>query len=170
MRCYSRTTLSAALFALSLSIVSVCQAESLFPDKALEAAVRKNVFSKRGTQEPLTADDVKDLSQVVAKGAGIRDLSGIEHCKRLMLLDLADNEISDLEILRRMFEPFPKNWQTLFYPGRRVKLKRTLYHGGYLPLSSEGEVITTTQNLIRPVKVEFDRLTLEISPNDISPI
>ncbi|MFM8327143.1 MAG: hypothetical protein ACKN9U_19980, partial [Pirellulaceae bacterium] len=46
-------------------------AQSVFPDKALEAAVRKEVFAKRFNEEPITADDVKNISQVVAKGKGI---------------------------------------------------------------------------------------------------
>ena len=45
-------------------------AEDLFPDKNLEAAVRKYVFSKKQTAEPLVEEDVRDLSTIVAKGQG----------------------------------------------------------------------------------------------------
>ena len=75
-------------------------AEDLFPDKNLEAAVRKYVFSKKQTVEPLVEEDVRDLSTMVAKGKEIRDLTGIEKCRSLALLDLADNEISDITGLK----------------------------------------------------------------------
>ncbi|MFN7734213.1 MAG: leucine-rich repeat domain-containing protein [Pirellula sp.] len=77
-------------------------AQDLFPDKALEAAVRREVFEKRNNTEPLTADDVKNLSQVVGKGKGIKSLEGLQHCKALMKLDLEKNEITDLAPLREL--------------------------------------------------------------------
>ena len=33
---------------------------------------------------------------MVGKGKGIKNLEGLQHCKALMLIDLEDNEISDL--------------------------------------------------------------------------
>lgn len=74
-------------------------AEDLFPDKALEAAVRQEVFAKRYNDEPLTVEEVAKISQVVAKGAGIKSLAGLEHCAALMLIDLEDNHIEDLSPL-----------------------------------------------------------------------
>jgi len=71
-------------------------AQDLFPDKGLEAAVRREVFEKRYNSEPLTADDVKKISQVIGKGKGIKSLEGLQHCKALMKLDLENNEIADL--------------------------------------------------------------------------
>ncbi len=78
---------------------SATLAQDLFPDKALEAAVRQEVFAKRYNDEPLTVEDVAKISQVVAKGAGITSLSGLEHCAALMLVDLEDNQIEDLSPL-----------------------------------------------------------------------
>ena len=83
-------------FLLVSALAAPAFAEGLFPDPSLEAAVRSYVFAKRGGTEPLTVDDVENISQVVARGKGIRDLTGLEHCKRLMLLDLTDNEVEDL--------------------------------------------------------------------------
>ena len=71
-------------------------APPLFPDPALEAAVRSHVFGKRDNKEPLTADDVKNLSGLKASGKGIGSLAGLEQCASLMSLDLAGGEISDL--------------------------------------------------------------------------
>jgi len=87
-----------ALVTLSVPISNQCQVQSqdLFPDKALEAAVRREVFEKRYNAETLTADDVKNISQVVGKGKGIKNLEGLQHCKALMKLDLENNEIADL--------------------------------------------------------------------------
>lgn len=69
---------------------------SLFPDPKLEAEVRARVFSKRNNTEPLTADDVAEISRIEAPRKGIRDLTGLQHCRSLMLVDFADNEITDL--------------------------------------------------------------------------
>lgn len=71
----------------------------LFPDKALEAAVRKFSATKRDTDMPLTVEDVKDISTVEGVGKGIKDLTGLENLKSLALLNLAGNEISDLSAL-----------------------------------------------------------------------
>lgn len=75
---------------------AILPAQDLFPDKALEAAVRAEVFAKRYNQEPLTIDDVKTISQVVGKGKGITNLEGLQHCAALMLIDLENNQIADL--------------------------------------------------------------------------
>jgi internalin A len=69
---------------------------SIFKDKKLEEAVRQYVFEKRNTTKPITAADVANLSVIKAKGAGITDLSGLEHCRKLASLELADNQIKDL--------------------------------------------------------------------------
>lgn len=68
----------------------------IFKDKKLEEAVRQYVFAKRNTTQPITAADVATLSVIKAKGAGITDLSGLEHCKRLASLELGDNQIRDI--------------------------------------------------------------------------
>jgi hypothetical protein len=39
---------------LLLAVAQAFPAESIFPDKNLEAAVRKRVFAKRDNQQPLT--------------------------------------------------------------------------------------------------------------------
>lgn len=70
--------------------------KSVFPDKALESAVRAEVFAKRHNDEPITAEDVAKISRVVGTGKGIQSLEGLQHCKSLMLIDLADNKIEDL--------------------------------------------------------------------------
>ena len=70
---------------------------SIFPDKSLEKVVRRYVFAKRDNSEPLTADDVKNISTIEGKGKGIRDLRGLEQCKALQLLDLEDNDIADID-------------------------------------------------------------------------
>jgi hypothetical protein len=71
-------------------------ADELFPDKALESAVRKEVFAKRYNDEPLTKEDVKDISQVHGKGLGIKNLQGLEHCVAVQEIDLEDNQIEDI--------------------------------------------------------------------------
>jgi internalin A len=72
---------------------------SIFPDKRLEAAVRQQVFAKRASKDPLTADDVGTVSTVSAPFAGITNLSGLEHCRSLALFEAPGNRISDLRPL-----------------------------------------------------------------------
>lgn len=96
-------------------------AGSLFEDKALEDAVRKYVFEKRNNSEPLTKEELSNISTIKAKDQGITSLKGLEHCinlasfdapgnsiadlsplagmKRLQFLDVADNNISDISTL-----------------------------------------------------------------------
>lgn len=77
-------------------MTAVPLAAQIFPDKNLEEAVRQYVFEKRHTEEPIVAEDVATISTISARDKGIRDLTGLEHCKRLMLLELPGNEVSDL--------------------------------------------------------------------------
>lgn len=92
----------ASVLATLLSLCPTSFAQDLFPDKALEAAVRREVFEKRYNTEPITAEDVKNISQVVGKGKGIKNLEGLQHCKALMKIDFEKNEIEDLSPLREL--------------------------------------------------------------------
>jgi internalin A len=69
---------------------------SIFPDAALESAVRRQVFAKRNNNEPITAEDVADIAIIEGRGLGIKNLAGLEHCRKVALLNLAENEIADL--------------------------------------------------------------------------
>jgi len=84
-------------------IQKVASANSIFADKQLEAAVRRQVFAKRNTSEPLGAEDVKHVSTVqpdsVETGAEIKSLEGLQHCLELSLLELPHHQISDLKPL-----------------------------------------------------------------------
>ena len=57
---------------------------------ALEAAVRSHVFGKRDNKEPLTADDVKNLSGIKTSGKAIKNLSGLEN----LIVYLTGNPLS----------------------------------------------------------------------------
>jgi len=94
---------SAVFLSVSLAIqaqVAIC--DDLIPDKNLETVVRREVFDKRYNTEPLTAEDVKNISQVVGKGKGIKSLEGLQHCKSLMKIDLEKNEIVDLAPIKEL--------------------------------------------------------------------
>lgn len=71
-----------------------------FPDKNLEAAVRAMVFEKKSNMEELSEDDLRKISTLEAKGKGIQNLSGLEKCTNLLLLDLSNNQVSDLTPLK----------------------------------------------------------------------
>ncbi len=84
-------------------------AQSIFPDKALEAAVRQEVFAKRYNEEPITVEDVKNISEVKAIGKGVENLEGLQHCVALQMVNFRNNKISnlgpmkDLKMLQQIF-------------------------------------------------------------------
>jgi Leucine-rich repeat (LRR) protein len=67
-----------------------------FPDKNLEAAVRKFIFEKRDNDKPLVESELVNLSTIQGVGRGITNLSGLEKCENLASLDLSKNKISNL--------------------------------------------------------------------------
>lgn len=94
-----------SVFAIAFSLVFLARpanSDDLFPDKNLEAAVRREVFEKRYNNDALTAEDVKNISQVVGKGKGIKSLEGLQNCKALMKIDLGKNEIVDLAPIKEL--------------------------------------------------------------------
>jgi len=98
---FSRRHFGGWIAGLLVSVLGASvQAEGIFADKNLEAVVRQYVFEKRNNQEPLTEKDVENLSTIEGKGKGITNLSGLEHCHSLALLDLEGNNISDLAPLK----------------------------------------------------------------------
>lgn len=72
---------------------------SIFPDKALEEAVRKQVFAKRENKEPITAEDVANIAILEGKNMGIKDLTGLEKCAQLASITLPGNQITNLKAI-----------------------------------------------------------------------
>src|SRR3954453_5166999 len=98
-------TLFATLLVLAQTLALAMAAEStnqppIFPDKKLEAAVRKYVFEKRETDKPIVEADVVNISTIDGKGLGITDLTGLEKCQSLAALDLAKNQIKNVASLK----------------------------------------------------------------------
>jgi len=89
-----------ALLVLFSGLRSVVVAEDIFPDKSLDLVVRREVFAKRGNQEPLTIEDLAKVSRFAGKGKKIASLEGLQHCRFLLDIDLENNEISDCTPLR----------------------------------------------------------------------
>ena len=90
------TSLVTLLSTIAITVLSLqAQAEDLFPDKNLEAAVRRQVFEKRNSKDPLVEKDVVNISTIDGRGKGIQNLKGLEACKSLAAVDLADNQIQD---------------------------------------------------------------------------
>ena len=78
--------------------------DSIFPDKNLEAVVRTYVFEKRNNEEPITDKDVENISTIKGTGKGIKDLTGLEKCVSLALLNLENNEIEDIQAIKGLEE------------------------------------------------------------------
>lgn len=98
----SRNLVCLAAFLIKIATSCHVLAQDVIPDKALEKAIRWEVFEKRYNDQPITIEDVKSISQVVARGKGIKSLEGLQHCKAIMKIDLANNEISDLAPLAEL--------------------------------------------------------------------
>lgn len=78
---------------------STNQAVAIFPDPTLEKAVRRQVFSKRDNDEPITAADVADIAIIEGRELGITNLAGLEHCRKVALINLTGNQITDVSPL-----------------------------------------------------------------------
>lgn len=86
--------------ALNLVCGEISVGQDLFPDKNLESVVRREVFEKRNSKDPLVAKDVENISQIKGLGKKIKSLKGLEACVSLRSIWLDDNEISDLAPLK----------------------------------------------------------------------
>jgi internalin A len=86
----------ALLASAGAMLPSALGAQSIFPDKNLETVVRQYVFAKRDNDQPLTEDDVKNISTIKGRGKKIASLAGLEKCRSLALLEIPKNEVSDL--------------------------------------------------------------------------
>ena len=67
-----------------------------FPDSHLERAVREAIGKET---DKLTSSDLDGLIELTAIGQGISNLSGLEHCTSLVLLNLGENYIENLSPL-----------------------------------------------------------------------
>lgn len=70
-----------------------------FKDAALESAVRASIFKPLGL---LNQADMLLVTNLDARGLGIRNLSGLEYCLNLTRLDLDTNEIADITPLTNL--------------------------------------------------------------------
>ncbi len=124
---------------------------AIFPDKNLEAAVRRQVFAKRDGTEPLYAADVENVAIIEGRGMGIKDLTGLEKCvalaqitlpknsitsiaplkglERLQFIDLSDNQVQDISVLSTL-----KSLQ--FIELTRNKVQDVTALGGVIALNS----------------------------------
>jgi len=97
----------------------VAVAQSIFPDKNLETIVRREVFEKRGNDQPILEADVPNISRVVGKGKEgkkVANLAGIEKCRSVAEIDLDNNEVTDLAAIKDL-----KNVQLLSLKGNKIK-------------------------------------------------
>lgn len=117
---HSRTLFRLAIVAgLALVAGADAAAQSIFPDKNLEAAVRKEVFEKRNNDQPILETDVPNISQVVGRGRDgkkVTSLAGLEKCRSVAAIELDLNDVTDLSPLREL-----RNVQLLSLKGNKVK-------------------------------------------------
>ncbi|HOQ89034.1 MAG TPA: leucine-rich repeat domain-containing protein [Candidatus Hydrogenedentes bacterium] len=89
----------AAGILLSISGCWVLFSPVFFKDKALENAVRKALGRPFGL---LTTRDLRKLGELQAAGLGITDLSGLEYCESLTVLNLRGNAVSSISPLNNL--------------------------------------------------------------------
>lgn len=85
--------------------------------------------------------------------------------------NLSNDEFDPMDILRRMFEPLPSDWQHTFHIGSRVQLTRPILAS--VPVGAEGEILdihapeSGMYEKGRPLSVQFDLrpFALPLSPN-----
>lgn len=63
-----------------------------FPDSNLETAIREAINKLEG---PICIFDLEPFTTLVARGRGISDLTGLEYCINLQVLELRDNNVSN---------------------------------------------------------------------------
>lgn len=107
--------LRGSLVVALLGFASAASGQELFPDKALEAVVRTQVFEKRNNTQPLTEADVQNIAILNGKGKKIANLAGLEKCRSLAQLELDNNEISDLAPIKEL-----KNIQLLSLKANKI--------------------------------------------------
>ena len=76
---------------------NACSAAGIIPDANLRAAIEAVLGKASG--EPITEADMKRLTRLSAQGAGINNLSGLEHATNLTSLWLYRNNIADIQAL-----------------------------------------------------------------------
>ncbi len=93
-----RSLLTFVLFTLAASLAPprAVRGDGPFPDKNLETAIRGYLFDKKDPSKELSDDDLKKIFVLEAKGKGIKDLTGLDKCSNLELINLAQNELGEL--------------------------------------------------------------------------
>ena len=92
------------------------EVKSVFADKNFENAVRRQVFAKRDNDEPLTADDVRNISVIHGNNMEIKSLEGVQHCVSVAEIRLAENAIEDVSALKDL-----KRLQSLSLEKNKIK-------------------------------------------------
>ena len=89
----------AAAILVTLSGCWVLFSPVFFKDKALENAVRKALGRPFGL---LTTRNLRQLGELQASGLGITDLSGLEYCESLTVLNLRGNAVASITPLNNL--------------------------------------------------------------------
>jgi Leucine-rich repeat (LRR) protein len=133
--------------------------DPVFPDRGLEAAVRQEVFAKRYNQEPLTVEDVKNISRVAGKKRNIVSLEGLQHCQAVLEIDLENNAIVDVVPLRDL-----KKVQSLNLAGNQIETIEPLAELNKLQYL---ELSRNRLSTIEPVSQMTNMRSLYLSDNQI---
>ncbi len=137
-------------------------AAPIFPDKNLEAAVRKFVFEKRDNDKPLAEADLVNLSTIQAVGLGITNLTGLEKCQSLASLDLSKNKISNLQPL--------KSLARIQYLNLAENQIEDLAPLGEIPALQYIELSQNRVKVLKPLGLLTNLASLYLSHNQISEI
>lgn len=107
--------LSTIIAFLILATTHTAMAQDLFPDPNLNKVIQEILKRKQINKEKITPDDVRTIYFLDARGEGIKDLSGLEHCVNLAEVKLSDNEISNVTPMAGL-----KNIQSLYLSNNQI--------------------------------------------------
>jgi Leucine-rich repeat (LRR) protein len=144
----------------------ICAPSVSFPDPELEHAIRVALNKPTG---PLTIDDLESLTALYAEDNHITDLTGLELCANLRVLDLGklgtSNEISDLSPLSGL-----NNLLWLYLDGNEITdLSPLQYLTNLVALCLYGNEITNLAGLSGLINLE--RLLLGANKiTDLTPL
>ncbi len=92
-------SVSVLVLVMLLFGIAAYQSVTLFPDRGLEAAIRENLARPNGL---LTRNDLQRITHLDASGRNIVRLEGMAYLRRLVVLNLKDNQVKDLSPLRNL--------------------------------------------------------------------
>ena len=96
----SKTVTTSSMIAITVTTTvttTTIPTKILIPDANLDAAISEELYM---SDRPIYISDLETLTSLEAPGRYISNLTGLEYCIKLQILEISQNSISDLSPLR----------------------------------------------------------------------